>query len=92
MTIHQFNTMKWIISEGYVTIKQLEKCHQGNIGSLAKHKFIEQYNKRVSATDSGIKEVERYRYRLQRKHSAQITERVGRLLHLGKILYMRAVA
>jgi hypothetical protein len=92
MTIHQFNTLKWIYQTGYITVDQLKKCHQGNIGSLAKNRWIESQGKRVQVTDHGINTMERYRHRLQRKHAAALTRRVSNLLHLGKILQMKKAA
>ena len=92
MTIHQFNTLKWIYSSGYITLEQLKKCHQGNIGSLAKNRWIEANGKHIQVTDHGIYTMDRYRHRLQRKHMAALTHRVSNLLHLGKILQMKKAA
>ena len=90
MTIHQFNTLKWIINQGWIYEADIRKCHQGNIASLAKHKWIVNTGRnKIKATEEGIRIFDINKYRLIRKHEADPTKRVMMLLHLGKILQMK---
>jgi hypothetical protein len=92
VTIHQFNTLKWIYNEGGISENAVRKCHQGNIGSLAKKKWIEHAGRYVLVTALGIEMMEKYRHRLTRKHASDPTDRVKRLLHLSRVIQMRKVA
>lgn len=92
MTIHQFNTLKWIINEGWIHADDIRKCHQGNIASLAKHKWITNTGRKIIVTDEGLRLYDTNKYRLQRKRESDPTARVMRLLHLGKILEMKRKA
>lgn len=88
----QYGTLKYIITHD-VQVEHLRVINQMTLGSLLVRGWIERSGTKIQATKNGIKAYDMYRLAdvNMRKREADLSDRVGVLLHIRSLSVMKKV-